>query len=51
MRAWLTTLPPEIRDFLAGGGLEQLPPKVRKIVEDYKRSLLRQTGPGATAPR
>jgi hypothetical protein len=51
VQAWLATLPPEIREFLAGGGLEQLPPKVRKIVEDYKRSLLRQTGPGENAPR
>jgi hypothetical protein len=51
VQAWLATLPPEIREFLAGGGVEQLPPRVRKIVEDYKRSLLRQTGPGESAPR
>jgi hypothetical protein len=43
---WFASLPPELREFWAGGGLEKLPPRLRKIVEDYQRSLDEQTRPG-----
>lgn len=36
---WFASLPPEIREFWAGGGLERLPARVRKILEDYQRNL------------
>lgn len=36
---WFASLPPEIREFWAGGGLERLPARVRKVLEDYQRNL------------
>jgi hypothetical protein len=48
---WFASLPPELREFWAGGGLEKLPPRLRKIVEDYQRSLDRQTRPSETPAR
>lgn len=51
LRAWLTGLPPELREFVAGGGLEKLPPRARVIIEAYLRSLHRQTGPSSDRRR
>ncbi|MFM8387282.1 MAG: hypothetical protein ACKOCB_10780 [Planctomycetia bacterium] len=48
---WFASLPPEIREFWAGGGLERLPARVRKILEDYQRSLDAETRrAGTTGP-
>ncbi len=51
VKSWHAALPPELREFFAGGGLEKLPPRLRKIVEDYQRSLDRQTRPPEGTPR
>jgi hypothetical protein len=42
--AWVTSLPPEIRDALVGGDAESIPAKYRHVIMRYNLWLQKQRG-------